>query len=70
MDAYVVDLTSDEALRAGMTVVRTVIPRLQPLSFSYRARYLGHPRLYRAPARMGHPTRSEAELNPWPQPFA
>ncbi|GAA1818753.1 hypothetical protein GCM10009682_44330 [Luedemannella flava] len=70
LDAYVVDLTSDEALRAGMTVVRTVIPRLQPLSFSYRARYLGHPRLYRAPARMGHPTRSEAELNPWPQPFA
>jgi ribosomal protein S12 methylthiotransferase accessory factor len=70
LDAYVVDLTADEALRAGMTVVRVVVPGLQPLSFSYRARYLGHPRLYRAPARMGYPARSEAELTTWPQPFA
>ena len=70
LDAYVVDLTTDEALRVGMTVVRAIVPGLQPLSFNYRARFLGHPRLYQAPARMGHPTRSEAELNAWPQPFA
>jgi ribosomal protein S12 methylthiotransferase accessory factor len=70
MDAYLVDLTTDEALRAGMTVVRAIVPGLQPLTFHYRARFLGHPRLYRAPARMGYPTRSEAELNAWPQPFA
>jgi ribosomal protein S12 methylthiotransferase accessory factor len=70
MDAYVVDLTTDEALRVGMTVVRAIIPGLQPLAFHYRARFLGHPRLYEAPARMGFPTRSEAELNTWPQPFA
>ncbi|MEU8663962.1 YcaO-like family protein [Actinoplanes philippinensis] len=70
LDAYVVDLTPDEALRTGMSVVRAVVPGLQPLSFSYRARYLGHPRLYRAPLRMGHPSRPEAELNAWPQPFA
>jgi ribosomal protein S12 methylthiotransferase accessory factor len=70
MDAYVVDLTTDEALRVGMNVVRAVIPGLQPLTFHYRARFLGHPRLYQAPARMGYPTRSEAELNAWPQPFA
>ncbi|MEU4216691.1 YcaO-like family protein [Actinoplanes sp. NPDC026623] len=70
MEAYIVDLTADEALRAGMTVVRAVVPGLQPLSFHYRARFLGHPRLYQAPARMGYPTRPEAELNAWPQPFA
>ena len=70
MDAYVVDLSTDEALRAGMTVVRAIVPGLQPLTFHYRARFLGHPRLYQAPARMGYPTRSEAELNAWPQPFA
>jgi ribosomal protein S12 methylthiotransferase accessory factor len=70
MDAYLVDLTTDEALRVGMNVVRAVIPGLQPLTFHYRARFLGHPRLYQAPARMGYPTRSEAELNAWPQPFA
>lgn len=70
MEAFAVDLTTDEALRAGMRVVRVVIPQLQPLSFSYRARFLGHPRLYEAPRRMGYPVRSEAEINPWPQPFA
>jgi ribosomal protein S12 methylthiotransferase accessory factor len=70
MDGYVVDLSTDEALRTGMTVVRVVVPALQPLSFHYRARFLGHPRLLRAPARMGYPTMPEAELNSWPQPFA
>jgi ribosomal protein S12 methylthiotransferase accessory factor len=70
MDAYVVDLTTDEALRVGMTVVRTIVPALQPLTFHHRARFLGHPRLYEAPVRMGYPARLEAELNAWPQPFA
>lgn len=70
LEAFAVDLTTDEALRVGMHVVRVVIPALQPLTFSFRARYLEHPRLYDAPGRMGYRTRSEAELNPWPQPFA
>lgn len=67
---FAVDLTTDEARRAGMVVVRVIIPELQPLSFSYRARFLGHPRLYDAPRKMGLPVASEADLNPWPQPFA
>jgi ribosomal protein S12 methylthiotransferase accessory factor len=70
LDSFLVDLTPDEALRAGMTVVRAVIPGLLPLSFTYRSRFLGSPRLYEAPLRMGHPSRPEAELNTWPQPFA
>jgi ribosomal protein S12 methylthiotransferase accessory factor len=70
MEAFAVDLTTDEALRAGMRVVRVIIPALQPLTFSYRARYLGHPRLYEAPELMGFRARPEAEINPWPQPFA
>ena len=70
LDAYAVDLTTDESLRCGIRVVRVVIPGLQPLSFSYRARYLGHARLYEAPARMGYPVLSEDKVNPWPQPFA
>jgi len=51
-------------------VVRVIIPGLQPLSFHYRARYLGHPRLYEAPALMGYPVLREEDLNGWPQPFA
>lgn len=70
MEAFAVDLTTDEAKRAGMWVVKTIVPALQPLSFSYRARYLGHPRLYEAPELMGYQARPESEINFWPQPFA
>jgi ribosomal protein S12 methylthiotransferase accessory factor len=47
-----------------------VIPGLQPVGFDYRARYLGHQRLYDAPKQMGYPVYAEEDLNPWPQPFA
>ena len=70
MEAFAVDLTTDEAKRAGMWVVKTIVPMLQPLSFSYRARYLGHPRLYLGPQLMGYGARPESEINSWPQPFA
>ncbi|HZU66452.1 MAG TPA: YcaO-like family protein [Ktedonobacteraceae bacterium] len=70
METIAIDISTDEALRVGMRVVRVIIPALQPLSFSYRARYLAHPRLYDAPRHMGYPVRSEDQINPWPQPFA
>jgi ribosomal protein S12 methylthiotransferase accessory factor len=70
MRVYAVDLTSDEALRVGMRVVRVLVPELQPFAFTYRARYLGHSRLYSAPAEMGYPSLLEAELNAYPNPFA
>ena len=65
-----VDCTTDEARDVGFRVVRVLIPELVPLSFTYRARYLAHPRLYTAPARMGHPVLAAPEINPLPQPFA
>jgi ribosomal protein S12 methylthiotransferase accessory factor len=70
IDAYAIDLTTDEALREGLRVVRVVAPQLQPLSFHYRARFLGTARLYSAPRAMGYLSKPEAELNSWPQPFA
>jgi len=69
-EVYAVDLSTDEAVRAGFRVVRVIIPALQPFSFYYRARYLGTPRLYEAPKLMGHPSRNEEHLNQWPQPFS
>jgi ribosomal protein S12 methylthiotransferase accessory factor len=69
-DVVVVDLTTDEAREVGATVVRVLVPQLMPLSFAHRARYLAHPRLYEAPAAMGHPVHPEAGINPHPQPFA
>jgi ribosomal protein S12 methylthiotransferase accessory factor len=70
LEAFAVDLTTDEAIRSGFRVVRAIIPGLQPLSFHQSARYLAHPRLYAAPRLMGHPVRCEERLNAWPQPFA
>ena len=70
LDAYAVDLSTDEAVRCGIKVVRVIIPALQPLSFFYRARYLGHPRLFCGPKSMGYPVHPEEHLNHWPQAFA
>jgi ribosomal protein S12 methylthiotransferase accessory factor len=70
MDAIAVELSTDEALRAGVRVVRVLIPKLQPVAFNFRARYLAHSRLYELPAAMGYSVSTETELNHWPQPFA
>jgi ribosomal protein S12 methylthiotransferase accessory factor len=70
ISVYAVDLTTDEARRVGMRVVRVIVPSLQPLSFSYKAQYKGNPRLYAAPAAMGYRPSGEDGLNCWPQPFA
>lgn len=69
-DVIAVECTTDEAHDVGFRVVRVIIPQLMPLSFTHRARYLAHPRLYEAPARMGLPVHGEADINPNPQPFA
>jgi ribosomal protein S12 methylthiotransferase accessory factor len=70
LDVYALDLSTDESVRSGIRVVRVLIPQLQPLGFHYRARYLGHARLYDAPRRMGYAVKQELQLNHWPQPFA
>ncbi|WDU79263.1 MULTISPECIES: YcaO-like family protein [Lysinibacillus] len=69
-EVIAVDLTTDEARRAGLKVVRVVIPTLMPLSFSYTDRFLGTKRLYEVPRLLGYPVKEEHEINPWPQPFA
>ncbi len=69
VQAYAVNLTTREAEAVGLSVVRVIIPALQPLTFRPLAQYRGHPRLFDAPAAMGHTVHAEADLNPWPQPF-
>ncbi|MEV0962051.1 MULTISPECIES: YcaO-like family protein [unclassified Streptomyces] len=69
-EVIAVELTTDEARRAGLRSVRVVVPQLMPLSFVHRNRYLAHPRLYRAPVAMGLTSHPEHALNPHPQPFA
>ena len=69
-EVIAVECTTDEARDVGCRVVRVLVPQLVPLSFTQRARYLAHPRLYSAPARMGYPVHPETGINPLPQPFA
>ena len=70
MQVVVVDRTTDELRRVGLTAVAALIPDLQPMTLHPLARYLGHPRLYSAPATMGYRSLPEEETNPWPQPFS
>ena len=70
MELVVVDLTTDELRDVGLWVTRVVIPDLVPISFVYRARYLGTPRIYEHAARFGLVDLSEDKINPGPMPFA
>jgi ribosomal protein S12 methylthiotransferase accessory factor len=67
--AYAADLTCREAVTAGLSCVRVVLPRLVPMSLRPRAAFRGTPRLFDAPARMGYPVLPESRLNPYPIPL-
>ncbi|PSL52299.1 ribosomal protein S12 methylthiotransferase accessory factor [Saccharothrix carnea] len=66
-----VDITPVDVAECGVTVVRAVVPGLQPVAFSTTFRRLGGPRLYQAPVRMGLRDRplTEDEMNPEPLPM-
>lgn len=70
-DAITVDLTPIDVAECGVSVVRTVIPGLQPVSFHRRFRHLGGRRVFTAPVRMGARERelTEEQLNPDPIPL-
>lgn len=65
-----VDLTTREARRAGLHVVRVIVPELQPMTFSPRARYLAHPRVARGAFAAGYQPKPAHQLNALPQPMA
>ncbi|PZE78423.1 YcaO-like family protein [Curtobacterium sp. MCBD17_019] len=69
-DVLTVDIATVEARSVGLSVVRVIVPQLMPLSFSHRARYLGHPRLYEVSAHFNQTVLREEAVNPFPQPFA
>ncbi|MFD9498155.1 YcaO-like family protein [Streptomyces sp. NPDC060035] len=62
-EIYFVDLTPRDVARAGVHVIRAIVPTLQPLSPVHAARYLASTRLHRS----GVPV---AEMNPMPCPLA
>ncbi|HEX6148362.1 YcaO-like family protein, partial [Nocardioides sp.] len=56
-DVLTVDVTTEDVARAGLVVVRSIVPGLQPLDNDHRYRYLGGRRV------------SVTEPNPDPHPF-
>jgi ribosomal protein S12 methylthiotransferase accessory factor len=64
------DLTTPDVASLGLSVVRVVVPGLNPLFMGYRNRALGGERLYSVPQKLGSRglDRGEAD-NPYPHPF-
>lgn len=66
MELIVVDLTTEEAMRARFYVVKVLIPELHPLYLDECYPYLGGKRLEKVSTRLGI---SFGELNKIPHPF-
>ncbi|MFJ9850622.1 YcaO-like family protein [Streptomyces sp. NPDC101150] len=70
-EAITVDITPIDVAECGVSVVRTVIPGLCPLTLRSDFHRRGGPRVFRAPVDMGVRAAplAEDELNPLPLPF-
>lgn len=67
LEAFVVDLTTDELRSTGLHAVRVVVPMLQPLTFNTSARFLDSRRLERAFTQRGKSI--DSDVNRYPQPL-
>ncbi len=64
------DLTTPDIASLGLSVVRVVVPGLNPLFMGYQNRALGGRRLYEVPPKFGHQGLKPDDLdNPYPHPF-
>lgn len=70
-EAYYYEYPSDLARKAGLRVVRAIVPDLMPLYFNEAKKHLNVPRLYTFAKRMGLKDQeiTKDELNPIPHPF-
>lgn len=67
---YMTELTCDELVDVGLRAFRAMLPGLMPLSFVYRARFLGSTRLTAMFDYWGMSGDLQDRINPWPQPFS
>ncbi|SRR5216683_8339265 len=72
MEVIAVDITTEDIKEAGFTVLRVLIPGLEPLSQDHNIRFLGRTRLYELPKYMGYDSkiRYESYITKLPHPFA
>ena len=65
------EVTLPEIRNIGFRVVKTIVPKLQPLYLWEQFKYLGGERLYQVPVTLGYfqSRLPEKDLNPTPHPF-
>jgi len=71
IEAFYVNIADKKVTKYGFSVIKAVIPKLQPLYLDERDSYLKSERLFNVPIRMGFlqtPRRKE-QLNKIPHPF-
>ncbi len=70
LDVLVCDLTTPDIATLGLSVVRVVVPGMNPLFMGYHNRAQGGRRLYTVPQHLGFPGLTCGEKdNPYPHPF-
>jgi len=68
-EALWVDVTTPDVAEAGLHVVRSLIPRMQPLDNDHAHRYLGGRRVADVARRFGRELRGSADYHAAPHPF-
>ncbi|KPV43404.1 TOMM precursor leader peptide-binding protein [Alicyclobacillus ferrooxydans] len=72
MDVIVVDQTSPEISRNGLSCVKVIIPGMLPMTFGHHlTRLEGLDRVLTVPMKLGYTTKplNRKDLNPYPHPF-
>ena len=71
-EAYIIDITSQEARENKIWVAMSLVPALYPLYLNEGFKYLGVERLYQVPVKLGYfkKPKSEEEINKVPHPMA
>ena len=72
MDVIVVDQTSPEISRNGLSCVKVIIPGMLPMTFGHHlTRLEGLGRVLTVPMKLGYTTKplKRKDLNPYPHPF-
>jgi ribosomal protein S12 methylthiotransferase accessory factor len=65
------DLTKEDIRPTGLRVVRVIMPGMQRLTTNHNKPFLGNPRLYNVPVKLGWRDEllTHREINPVPHPF-
>jgi ribosomal protein S12 methylthiotransferase accessory factor len=69
-EIMVVELTTPDVRECGYSVVKMLIPQMQPMEGDHSHRFLGGTRLFEVPRKLGYAIEPGLEVvNPYPHPY-